>query len=277
MEANLATVERLREQIHKLQAAPRTYLAALRTGIAPFDGLFPGGGLPLGQAVELWGEAASGRTSLALRAVAAAHREGRLAAFLDGPRELYPPAAAALGVQLERLLIVRPKAPGQLIWSAVQLLRSGAFACVVLDLTHTGVRPSLAEGRKLCDAAQKSGSLLLMLTPPESPAEGMTRVRTEPLGKEGLSVELVHSRLGGMGQRALISWEALYPGLAAARGKEALARTVTVDPVPAVRVPQLTLLPSGPEIHRGIRGQRPGRDIPMVPLGHSFGVGASGR
>ena len=130
------TVEALREQIRRLQAAPRKYLAALRTGVEAFDELLPGGGLPLGQVVELWGEAASGRTSLALRAVASAHREGRLCAYVDGPGELYPPAAVAAGVDPTRLLIVRPKTAEQLAWSAVQLVRSGAFACVVLDLTR---------------------------------------------------------------------------------------------------------------------------------------------
>jgi hypothetical protein len=180
-------------------------------------------------------------------------------------------------VQLERLLIVRPKAPGQLIWSAVQLLRSGAFACVVLDLTHTGVRPSLADGRKLCDAAQKSGSLLLTLTPPDAPAEGMTRVRTEPQGKDGLWVELVHSRQGGMGRRALVPWEALYPGLAAAQGASSRGPLdpATIDPVPATRVPTLTLIPTGGrEGPHGIHGQRPGRDTKGVSLGQSFGAGA---
>ena len=83
----MATVERLRDQIPKLQAAPRSYLSVLRTGVEPFDRLMPGGGLPLGQAVELWGEAASGRTSLALRAVAAATREERLCAWVDGPQD----------------------------------------------------------------------------------------------------------------------------------------------------------------------------------------------
>ena len=140
---NAATIEQLKERIRKLQAAPRRYLAALRTGVGPLDALLPAGGIPLGQAVELWGEAAAGRTSLALRVVAAAHRENRIAAWVDGPSELYPPSAAALGVDLGRLLIVRPKAPRQLVWAAQQLARSGAFACVVVDLTHTGVRPSL--------------------------------------------------------------------------------------------------------------------------------------
>lgn len=175
--ASAAKLDLLREQIRKLQAAPRRYLAALRLGIPEIDGLLPHGGLPLGQAVELWGEAASGRTSLALRAVAAAHRELRLAAWVDGPGELYPPAAVARGVELEKLLIVRPRAPRQLAWTAQQLARSGAFACVVLDLTHTGVRLSLAEAKKLHDAAVHGGSLLLLLTPPDAPAEGALRLR----------------------------------------------------------------------------------------------------
>lgn len=206
-----ATVERLREEIRRLQAAPRQYLAALRTRVGPFDELFPQRGLPLGVAVELHGEAASGRTSLALKAAAAATRERRLAAWIDGPRELYPPAGSALGVHLERFLIVRPRAPGQLVWTAVQLCRSGAFSCVVLDLTHTGVRPSWAEGKKLCDAAFRSGALLLLLTPPDAPCDGMLRLATRPIGVEGFSVEVVRSRRGGAGRIAHIRWEELYP------------------------------------------------------------------
>src|SRR5208282_3842530 len=111
--------------------------------------------------VELWGSAASGRTRLALRAVAEAHRALRLAAYVDGPGELYPPALAALGVDLARLLWVRPAVvasgtpaqPSHLGWAALQLLRSGAFACVVLDLTHTGHRLAPQACKRLLDAA----------------------------------------------------------------------------------------------------------------------------
>jgi recombination protein RecA len=211
---NAAVVAQLREQIRKLQAAPRSHLAVLRTGIVPLDGLFPEGGLPLGGALELWGEAASGRTSLGLRAVAAVGRELRLSAWVDGPGELYPPAAAALGVDLQRLLIVRPQAPGQLVWSAVQLARSGAFACVVLDLTHTGVRPSQVEARKLHDAAAAGGGLLLLLTPPEAPGDGLVRLRTRAEGVQGLRVEVVRHRRGATGRSVLVPWSALYPGRA---------------------------------------------------------------
>ena len=266
---NLAvTVEALREQIRRLQAAPRTHLAALRTGVEAFDALLPGGGLPLGQVVELWGERASGRTSLALRAVASAHREGRLCAWVDGPGELYPPAAVAAGVDPSRLLIVRPRTADQVAWSAVQLVRSGAFACVVLDLTRAparaegGLRLNPAEGKRLLDAAGRGGGLLLMLTAPEAPADGMMRLRTEPRGERGLSVEVVRSRQGGLGTRTVVPWRALYPELAEGEcpwGAEPLpAAPVTVPELPRETAPR--------EGHRGILGQRPGRDAPMPSL-----------
>jgi recombination protein RecA len=268
-----AVVEQLRERIRQLQAAPRSYLATLRTGVEEVDALLPSGGFPLGQAVELCGEAASGRTSLALRAVASAHRERRLCAWVDGPKELYPPAAAAMGVELSRLLIIRPQEPSQLAWTAVQLARSGAFACVVLDLTQglagsasggraSGVRLSLAEGKKLADAAFRGGSLLLLLSSPSAPADGVTRLRTESLGPEGLSVEVVRSRQGGLGARAVMPWSAIYPALEP-EGEQAVLLAGEA--------------PSGedltPDFYRGrswerrnvcgILGQRPGRDAGM--------------
>lgn len=278
---NAAVVAQLREQIQRLQAAPRGYLSSLRTGVAAFDGLFPGHGLPLGQAVELWGEAASGRTSLALRTVAAAGREERLSAWIDGPHELYPPAAVALGVDLSRLLIVRPKAPGQLVWTAVQLLRSGAFACVVLDLTHTGVRLQLAEGRKLQDAAVKGGSLLVMLTPPEAPGDGMMRLHTQALGVQGLGIEVLRSRRGGVGEKATIAWSELYPGRAPTYRYEAPGERMqpaSADPLPTIAFerPKSWWQRNESTRHRvmpcSVQGNRPGRDRPMPPLGPSLGV-----
>ncbi len=78
-------------------AAEATWRPCAR-GWSAFDELLPAGGLPLGQVVELWGEAASRRTSLALRAVGVGAPGGRLCAYVDGPWELYPPAAMAAGV-----------------------------------------------------------------------------------------------------------------------------------------------------------------------------------
>lgn len=282
-----AVVEQLRERIRQLQAAPRSYLATLRTGVEEVDALLPSGGFPLGQAVELCGEAASGRTSLALRAVAAAHRERRLCAWVDGPKELYPPAAAAMGVDLSRLLIIRPKEPSQLAWTAVQLARSGAFACVVLDLNlglgagaaggkSSGVRLSLAEGKKLADAAFRGGSLLLLLSSPSAPADGMTRMRTESLGPEGLAVEVVRSRQGGLGTRAVLSWDSLYPALGP-EGEESMLL--------AGEAPRGEELIPGFYRERswekrngcGILGQRPGRDAPMPSMRSVMKAGMGSR
>ncbi|MBL8917794.1 MAG: recombinase RecA [Myxococcaceae bacterium] len=166
-------VEHLKEQIRRVQAAPRRYLVTLATGVAELDAL---GVFRLGGAVELSGEEASGRTSVALSLVASACREKRLAAWVDGPQELYPPAAVPMGVELKRLLVVRPPAPGQLVWSAVQLLRSGAFTCVVLDVTHTGVQLTMTDTKKLLDAARAGGSLLVVLTANAAPAQGLLRL-----------------------------------------------------------------------------------------------------
>jgi recombination protein RecA len=268
--SSVGVVEQLRERIRELQAAPRRALSVLRTGVEAVDALLPAGGLPLGTTVELCGEAASGRASLALRAVASAHRELRLCAWVDGPRELYPPAAAALGVDLERLLVVRPKVFAQRVWSAVQLARSGAFTAVVVDLTH-GVgaagrpeRLSLPEARKLADAAARGGTLVLLLTSPEAPADGLARLRLEARGVQGWSVELERSRGGGVGTRVVRPWTDLYPEVGLDAG------------APLLDAEDVAPTPSGPGFYRdapdrvrnglGILGQRPGRDAPMGSL-----------
>ncbi len=266
-----ATVAQLREQIRKLQAAPRQYLAVLRTGIATLDRLLPGGGLPMGQAVELCGEAASGRTSVALRAIAAATRESRLCAYVDGPRELYPPAAAALGVELRRLLVARPRAPRLHSWTAVQLARSGAFACVVLDLTHTGVRLSLAEGRKLVDAAVRGGSALLLLTPPSAPADGMVRLALEAVGVQGLRVEVLRSRQGGVGHQAVIPWQELYPQRPPTYRYQPPREGVVEPPeLPRFVRVRASAARNGPA---GFYATRPGRDVVLPDLQASLGLG----
>jgi hypothetical protein len=168
-----AVVEQLREKIRKLEAQPRELVMGLRSGFPELDAL---GVFRLGSGVELCGEEASGRTTVALSVVAAAGREKRLSAWVDGPSELYPPAAMARGVDLQRLLIARPKSSGQLVWTAMQLLRSGVFVCVVLDVMHTGLRLTMTDAKKLLDAARTGGSLLVLLTSQSAPAQGFGRL-----------------------------------------------------------------------------------------------------
>lgn len=266
---NRETVERLRAHIQALQAAPRTHLAVLRTGVAAVDALLPAGGFPLGQVVELWGSAASGRTCLALRAVAEAQRALRLAAYVDGPGELYPPALAALGVSPARLLWVHsaeggthPR-PSQLDWAALQLLRSGAFACVVLDLTHTGHRLAPQACKRLLDAAAHSGGLLLLLSQEEAPADGSLRLKMEA-GPSGVHLEVVRSRQGMRARSADVPWGALAAwGAPAQESGRLVPLPATAEPDKPFQRPRPSEVRNG---RCGIQGQRPGRDLALPEL-----------
>jgi recombination protein RecA len=274
---NAETVERLRAHIQTLQAAPRTHLAVLRTGVAAVDALLPAGGFPLGQVVELWGSAASGRTRLALRAVAEAHRALRLAAYVDGAGELYPPALSALGVNPARLLWVHP--PGasaephtssQLGWAALQLLRSGAFVCVVLDLTQKTHRLSPQASKRLLDAAAHAGGLLLLLTPEEAPSDGSLRLRMTA-GPRSVHVEVVRSRQGMVARSADVPWEALGPWGAPSQELAGLPLQPSCSAVTDTPFQR----PRTSEVRNGlcgIQGQRPGRDVALPALGPGLGL-----
>ena len=98
---------RLRDEIRRLERRPDRRSGALACGLASVDEALPAGGFPRGALSELRGGPASGKTAVALALVAALPGD-ELAAFVDGTGELYPPAAAALGVDLGRLLLVRP-------------------------------------------------------------------------------------------------------------------------------------------------------------------------
>jgi protein ImuA len=174
-------IEGLRQEIRRLERRPPPAAAhSVSSGRAAIDALLPGGGFPRGALVELCGGQASGKTAVALSALAAAMGERGLGAFVDGRGELYPPAAAALGVDLDRLLVVRPAAgPGEPwpgLWAAEALLGSGAFEAVAVDVPLEGARGRAPGGaavdamlRRVRTAAEKGGSIGLWLARPEGP------------------------------------------------------------------------------------------------------------
>src|SRR5262245_5227193 len=136
--------EDLRKSLALLAAPPAPAGPPLATGSAAVDMLI-GGGLPRGRLVEMAGPWSSGKTALALAAAARVTAQGGLVAYIDARRELYPPAAAQLGVDLERLLVVRPPPAAAAIARAGEIVaRSRAFALVLLDFP---------EGQQLEDAA----------------------------------------------------------------------------------------------------------------------------
>jgi protein ImuA len=164
-----------------MERRPSRREGLLACGRPDVEALLPGGGFPRGCLCALRGGPASGKTGVALAALREAQREGGLAAFVDGRGELYPPAAQALGVDLSRLLVVRPERAGGRaareailpgLWAAEVLLGSGAFPAVAVDVPLVGVTASRAEPllRRLRAAAEKGGAVALFLSGPADPA-----------------------------------------------------------------------------------------------------------
>ena len=166
----------LREQIRRLERRDGRRDGLVACGIDSVDGVLPGGGFPRGALAELSGGPASGKTAVALALVARLHEE-ELFAWVDGRGELYPPAAAARGVDLDRLLVVRPplapsgEAPpgGEpswrgALWASEAVLASGAFAAVVMDVPLPPSLPGAdAAARRLQAAAERGGAVGLWL------------------------------------------------------------------------------------------------------------------
>src|SRR5438046_9391905 len=91
------------------------------------------GGLPRGRVVEIYGPESSGKTSLALHAVANAQAAGGVAAFIDAEHALDPEYARAVGVDTDALLVSQPDNGAQALEIADMLIRSGAAAVIVID------------------------------------------------------------------------------------------------------------------------------------------------
>jgi protein ImuA len=168
-------VARLREEIRRLERRPARREGVVPCGIERIDAVLPGGGFPCGRIAELVGGPASGKTTIAL-ALFASVGPGAFVAFVDGRGELHPPAAAARGVALSRLLVVRPPAPlprgggegrhatPSGLWAAEALLASGAFAAVAIDLAVGRTLGAMdAVGRRLQTAAERGGAVGLWL------------------------------------------------------------------------------------------------------------------
>lgn len=120
----------LRARIREIEGRPAGERQSVSSGHASLDAT--AGGLPCPGLVEVCGPRGGGRTRLALGWAAARTRAGERVAWVDPARLLYPPSAEALGVSLERLLVVRAE-DAQAAWAAEQLLASGCFGLVVVS------------------------------------------------------------------------------------------------------------------------------------------------
>jgi recombination protein RecA len=154
---------------------------AIPTGSISLDYALGIGGLPRGRIVEIFGPESSGKTTVALQAVASAQKMGGIAAFIDVEHALDPIYAAALGVDTENLLVSQPDYAEQALEIASTLVQSGSVDILVVDSvaalvpkaeldgemgdTFVGVQARLMSQamRKLTGISSKSNTCLIFI------------------------------------------------------------------------------------------------------------------
>jgi protein ImuA len=208
-------IDDLRQQLSKFEATASSCFSSdaeggVSTGVQALDRLLPGRGLVGGTLLE-WVSVreGSGAASLSLALASRLQRQGGIVVVVDERREFCPPAAAALGMVLERTLVVQPRHKREVLWTWEQALRSPAVAGVVggFETIHDRIF------RRLQLAAEAGGGVGFLLRPIScrgEPSWAAARLLVEPLpsGKRlspigrRLRIELLHGR-GGTAHKSI--------------------------------------------------------------------------
>jgi recombination protein RecA len=148
LESALLQIERQfgKGSVMRLGDEARVPVEVIPTGSIALDVALGLGGLPRGRIVEIYGPEASGKTSLALHAIANAQKAGGIAAFIDAEHALDPDYAKNLGVDTDALLVSQPDTGEQALEIADMLIRSGAIDIVVIDSVAALVPKAEIEG-----------------------------------------------------------------------------------------------------------------------------------
>ncbi|HET9654664.1 MAG TPA: recombinase RecA [Kineosporiaceae bacterium] len=148
LEAALAQIDRQfgKGSVMRLGDESRPPIEVIPTGSIALDVALGIGGLPRGRVVEIYGPESSGKTTVALHAVANAQRAGGIAAFIDAEHALDPDYAKKLGVDTDALLVSQPDTGEQALEIADMLIRSGALDIIVIDSVAALVPKAEIEG-----------------------------------------------------------------------------------------------------------------------------------
>ncbi|MBR1792893.1 MAG: recombinase RecA [Bacteroidales bacterium] len=119
--------------IMKLGDRPEEDLEVISTGSISLDAALGVGGFPKGRVIEVYGPESSGKTTLAIHAIAEAQKKGGIAAFIDAEHAFDPVYARKLGVDIANLLVSQPDNGEQALEIADNLIRSGAIDIIVID------------------------------------------------------------------------------------------------------------------------------------------------
>lgn len=148
LETAMTQVERQfgKGSIMKLGSRPVVRVPVISTGAIALDKALGIGGLPRGRVIEIFGPEASGKTTLALHAVAEAQQRDGIAAFIDAEHALDTVYAKKLGVNCDELLVSQPDTGEQALEIADMLVRSGAIDVLVIDSVAALVPRAEIEG-----------------------------------------------------------------------------------------------------------------------------------
>jgi len=183
LDAALGQIDRQfgKGSVMRLGDEVRAPIEVIPTGSIALDVALGIGGLPRGRIVEIYGPESSGKTTVALHAVASAQRAGGIAAFIDAEHALDPGYAAKLGVDTDNLLVSQPDTGEQALEIADMLVRSGALDIIVIDSvaalvpraeiegemgdSHVGLQARLMSQalRKMTGALSNSGTTMIFI------------------------------------------------------------------------------------------------------------------
>src|SRR5688572_10365762 len=183
LEAALAQIDKNygKGSVMRLGDEVRVPLEVIPTGSIALDIALGIGGLPRGRVVEVYGPESSGKTTVALHAVANAQAAGGICAFIDAEHALDPDYARAIGVDTDALLVSQPDTGEQALEIADMLIRSGALDLIVVDSvaalvpraeiegemgdSHVGLQARLMSQalRKITGALSNSGTTMIFI------------------------------------------------------------------------------------------------------------------
>ena len=148
LEAALAQIDRAfgKGSAMKLGSREQIEIETVSTGSLGLDIALGVGGLPRGRVVEIYGPESSGKTTLALHAIAEAQKEGGTAAFVDAEHALDPIYARKLGVNIDELIVSQPDTGEQALEIVDTLVRSNAIDVLVIDSVAALVPRAEIEG-----------------------------------------------------------------------------------------------------------------------------------
>ena len=167
--------------VMRLGDRPQGDVKVISTGSLPLDLALGVGGLPRGRIVEIYGPESSGKTTLALEAIANAQKAGGQAAFIDAEHAIDPEYAKNLGVDIDSLVVSQPDSGEQALEIADMLIRSGALDIIVIDSvaalvpkaeidgemgdSHVGLQARLMSQalRKLASVLDKTGTTAIFI------------------------------------------------------------------------------------------------------------------